>query len=310
MRYLMTRTLLLTGAVIAQPTVTSTRIEAAEWTCRGSADAALSSLLRDDQAPEACSDHALVAPGQMFEMRSSGDRIATTVRLAGDPPPLLDPVAHAAPDPVQSSVGVPLSFNDPMYANVKNGTSGIILPPDASGTDLSIVENSGDSTVVCKGSCNLTRVRIRSREGVRCISGDINMSWVYIEATGVEGDHADGVQCYAPGSTGTVTVKNSTFKMAGVTTAGYFSSDGWRGSHVFENVLFDGGSFGLRIPADGGSSVSLKNVYFVRGSFRYRPFLFDVVKGLRINIAQWENVRWANWEGDRLVLGNPIPRPP
>ncbi|WP_271527566.1 hypothetical protein [Bradyrhizobium sp. CCBAU 25338] len=308
MRYLMTGTLLLTGAAIAQSTVTSTRLEA-EWTCPGSPEAAHSFLLRNSQEAEACRSDASAALGPVLKMGHETDRITAMVLVANDPLPPFDPAVHAAPDPVQSSPGVPLSFDDPVYANVTNNTSGINLPPNSSGTDLSIVENSGDSTVVCKGSCTLTRLRIRSREGVRCISGDINMSWVYIEATGIEGDHADGVQCYAPGSTGTVTVKNSTIKMAGVTTAGYFSSDDWRGSHVFENVLFDGGSFGLRIPADGGSSVSLKNVYFVRGSFRYRPFMFDVVKGRRINIVEWENVRWATWEGNRLVLGSPIPRP-
>ncbi|UPK32348.1 hypothetical protein IVB18_29155 [Bradyrhizobium sp. 186] len=73
--------------------------------------------------------------------------------------------------------------------------------------------------------------------------------------------------------------------------------------------MFDGGRFGLRIPAGGGPSVSLKNVYFVRGSFRYRPLLFDVVKGRRIKIVQWENVRWASWQGDRLILENLVPRP-
>ena len=36
--------------------------------------------------------------------------------------------------------------------------------------------------------------------------------------------------------------------MAGVTTAGYFSADDWRGSHVFENVLFEGGSSGTPHP--------------------------------------------------------------
>lgn len=223
--------------------------------------------------------------------------------------PTPDPTGHPAADPAPNSADVPLSFNDPVYSDVTSGTSGFSLPPDSSRTDLSIIENSGDPTITCLGSCSLTRVRIQSREGVRCMSGNINLTWVYIAATGVDDDHADGLQCYAPGSTGAVTVKNSTFKMAGVTNAGYWSADNWRGSHVLENVLFEGGSFGLRIPADGGSSVSLKNVYFVRGSFRYGPFLFDVVKGRRINIAQWENVRWASWQGDRLVLGGLIPRP-
>jgi hypothetical protein len=218
-------------------------------------------------------------------------------------------VAAPAPDPVPTTAGVPLSFNDAAYSNATSGPSRIILPPGSSRTDLSIVENSGDPTITCNGSCNLTRVRIQSREGIRCRSGSINLTWVYISATGVGSDHADGLQCYAPGLTGTVTVKNSTFKMAGVTTAGYFSSDNWLGSHVLENVLFEGGSYGLRIPADGGSSVSLKNVYFVRGSFRYGPFLFDAIHGRRINIAQWENVRWVSWRGDQLVLGELIPRP-
>ena len=219
-----------------------------------------------------------------------------------------DPAAPPAPDPVSTPPGVPLSFDDPVFANVTNGTSRIVLPPDSSRADLSIIENSGDPTIICASSCALTRVRIRSREGFRCNSGNINLSWVYITATAVAGDHTDGVQCYAPGSTGTVTVRNSTFKM-GSANAGYFSADNWQGSHVFENVLFEGGNFGLRITPDGGSSVSLKNVYFVRGSFLYGPFLFDVVKGKRIRIAQWENVRWASWQGDQLILGEPIRRP-
>jgi hypothetical protein len=305
MRYLMTLALLPVGAVIAQPTVASMRIESAEWTCRDSPDAVLSSHTQADKAQEACSNRAFAAPGQVFEMRPSGYRIAATVIV---PAPTPDPTPPA-PDPVPSSAGVPLSFNDPVYANVTSGTSRIKLSSGSSRTDLSIVENSGEPTITCNGSCSLTRVRIQSREGVRCVSGDINLAWVYITATGVDSDHADGVQCYSPGSTGTVTVKNSTFKMAGVTNAGYFSADNWRGSHVFENVLFEGGNYGLRIPADGGSSVSLKNVYFVRDSFRYAAFLFDVINGRSINIAQWENVRWASWRGDQLVFGELIQRP-
>jgi hypothetical protein len=72
------------------------------------------------------------------------------------------------------------------------------------------------------------------------VSGNINLAWLYIQAPGIGSEHADGVQCYSLGSTGTVTVKNSTFKMAGSATAGYFSADNWQGSHVFGNVLFEG----------------------------------------------------------------------
>jgi hypothetical protein len=308
MRYLMTLAPLLAMVVSVQPTVTSTWVEAAEWTCRDASGAVFSSHTRADEAREACSNRALAAPGQVFDMRPSDYRITVTEPVVVIPAPT-DPTASSTPDLVPSSAGVPLSFDDSVYANVTSGTSRIKLSSGSSRTDLSIVENSGEPTITCNGSCSLTRVRIQSREGVRCVSGSINLTWVYIAATGIGSDHADGLQCYAPGSTGTVTVKNSTFKMAGVTTAGYFASDDWRGSHVFENVLFEGGSYGLRIPADGGSSVSLKNVYFVRGSFVYGAFLFDVVKGRRINIVQWENVRWASWRGDQLVLGALIRRP-
>jgi hypothetical protein len=309
MRYLMTLVLLLAAAVIAQPTVSWTRIESAEWTCRDSSGALLSSGTQAHNAHETCGNRALAAPGQVFEMSPIGYRNITSVPVVVVRAPAPEPMTDPTPDLGPSSARVPLSFNDPVYANVTRGTSRITLSPGSSRTDLSIVENSGYPTITCNGSCSLTRVRIRSREGVRCVSGNIDLTWVYIAATGVGSDHADGLQCYAPGSTGTVTVKNSTFKTAGATTAGYFSADNWGGSHVFENVLFEGGNHGLRIPADGGSSVSLKNVYFVRGSFHYGPFLFDVVNGRRINIAQWENVRWASRRGDQLVLGELIQRP-
>lgn len=303
MRYLIALVLLPAAAVIAQPPATSGSLD---WTCHDTSGAAFWSHMRVDKPQEACSSRALAPPN---EVRPSGSPTTGTGRVAGVPASTPEPAPYPTPDLSPDTIGVPLSFNDPVYADVTSGTVNIALPPDSSRTDLSIIENSGDPTITCLGSCSVTRVRIQSREGVRCISGDINLTWVYIAATGVENDHADGVQCYGPGFTGTVTVKNSTFKMAGVTTAGYFSADDWRGSHVFENVLFEGGSFGLRIPADGGTSVSLKNVYFVRGSFRYRPFLFDVVKGRRIKILQWENVRWASWQGDRLILERLIPRP-
>jgi hypothetical protein len=291
MRYLMPLALLPAVAAIAQPTTTSTRMESAEWTCR-----VFLGHPKAGTAQETCNKRALAATAQAFEKRPTE---TAEVGVA----------AARASDPLPTSADVPLSFNDPVYANVTSGTSRITLSSGSSRTDLSIVEDSGEPTITCNGSCDLTRVRIQSREGVRCISGNINLTWVYISATGTDDDHADGLQCYAPGSTGTVTVKNSTFKMTGVTTAGYFSADNWQGSHVFENVLFEGGSYGLRIPPDGGSSVSLKNVYFVRGSFRYGAFSLDVVNGRHIHIAQWENVRWATWRGDQLVLGALIRRP-
>lgn len=54
------------------------------------------------------------------------------------------PTPRLIPRPIPpDSVGVPLSFNDPVYANVTSGTINIALPPDSSRTGLSIIENSG-----------------------------------------------------------------------------------------------------------------------------------------------------------------------
>ena len=55
--------------------------------------------------------------------------------------------------------------------------------------------------------------------------------------------------------------------------------------------------------------MSLKNVWFGARSFRYGAFQFDAVNGRRINIERWENVRWASWRGDELVLEGLIQRP-
>lgn len=210
------------------------------------------------------------------------------------------------PDPTPAT-GIPLSFDDAAFANAK--TSGAMsLGSGQSRSNLSIVSSSGDQVITCTGSCTLDHIRIQGREGVRCVSGAINLTWMWIEVKGVGSDHADGLQCYSPGSTGSVTVKNSTFKATNANAA-YFSADNWKGSHSFENVLFWGGNFGLRIPADGGSTVSLKNVYFVKGSFQYGAYLFDVVSGKQVQITQWENVRYVSIVNGALVLGELIPKP-
>lgn len=224
----------------------------------------------------------------------------------GDYAPQSAPAGACTTPPPPSDAGVPLSFEDAAFASVK--TSGALnLSSGQSRSNLSIVSTSGDQVVTCKGSCALDHIRIKAREGVRCVSGTISMSWVWIEVAGTGDDHADGLQCYGPGNSGAVIVKNSTFKGTNA-NAGYFSADNWKGSHSFENVLFTGGNFGLRIPADGGSSVSLKNVYFVK-PFLYGAFLFDEVNGKKTPILQWENVRWATIKDGQLVPGALIPKP-
>lgn len=203
---------------------------------------------------------------------------------------------------------MPLSWNDPAFANVTN-SGPLTLSGGAVRSNLSITQD-GSLASVCCGSFTLNNVRISSREGIRAGGGDINLNWVWVEAKGVSGDHADGLQCYGPGSTGVLTVKNSTFRAYNDNaTAGYFAADNWQGSHRFENVLFWGGPFGLRIPYDGGTAVYMKNVYFVKDSFMYSAFLFDENSSGHIPILQWENVRWVTIVNGKLVLGDSIPKP-
>src|SRR5690349_15097719 len=54
------------------------------------------------------------------------------------------------------------------------------------------------------------QVRIDSREGVR-LGGDGNIviNNSYIETTGTGADHADGIQAYSPGSSGNLTITNT-----------------------------------------------------------------------------------------------------
>lgn len=226
-------------------------------------------------------------------------------------PPVLvsidgDPVANEPPPP--SGALFPMSWDDPAFSSVTN-SGRITISSGQSRSNLSIAEQSGEPSITCSGSCNLDHIRIRSREGYRCVSGNQNLSWMWIEATGTGDDHADGIQCYAPGANGTVTVKNTTIKVGGAVNAAYFAADNWNGAHVLENVLIWGGNSGFFVPGDGGSSVSLKNVYFVQGSFRNGPIRMDTVNGKRPTILQWENVRYVTIQDGKLVMGAAINRP-
>lgn len=64
----------------------------------------------------------------------------------------------------------------------------------------------------------------------------------------------------------------------------------------------------MRIPADGGTSVRLKNVFFVKNAVG-EPFYFDAVNGKQIPILQWENVRWVTISNNKMILGDLIPKP-
>ncbi|WP_143273012.1 hypothetical protein [Bradyrhizobium canariense] len=211
----------------------------------------------------------------------------------------------------------PLSFDDPRFAG---NTSEPYTRYGKFFGNGEVVEhrswdyNNDGSSVVC-GDCTLKYSRIRSNEGFRCIGssglGGINIDGVYIETKGLPGDHADGLQCYDPGKTNTITVRNATFKTYNNTnaTAGFFYADGLGGSVSFENVLFWGGPYGLRMhPGGMDVTVSLKDVYFV-GPFLYGALLINNAGGGTMMITKWENVRSATIVNGQLVPGNLIPPP-
>lgn len=207
---------------------------------------------------------------------------------------------------------IPLGWNDPLFSGLVDTHSRITIPNDGSISDKSITEASGEPTVTFLGAGTMDRVRIRSREGVRIAgSGAVTILNSYIETTGSASDHADGIQAYAPGSHGTLTLRNSmVVSHYTAATAGMFIADNWTGSVVMEGVVFKGGPYGFRIYPDigGDTRVSLKNVFFV-GPFRYGRYAMTGHGGHKIIINQWENIYDADIVNGVLVPGAVVPHP-
>ena len=204
---------------------------------------------------------------------------------------------------------IPLSWNDSIFSGATNSRS-VTLANGGALSNTSITDTGHTASVVGRGSFTLDGVRISSAEGVRIGgSGDIVINNSYIETKGNAGDHADGIQAYSPGSTGNVTITNTTIVSHNSNaTAGMFIADDYSGTFTFDNVVFQGGPFGLRINADDKDiSVSLKDVYFV-GPFMHDPLLFQEVNA-DIHITHWENVRYATIVNGELVPGALIPPP-
>jgi hypothetical protein len=204
---------------------------------------------------------------------------------------------------------IPLAWNDPLFDGVTN-SGWVALPNGGMLSNKSITQTGGTASVLAYGSFTLDHVRISSNEAVRIGgSGDVNISNSWLEATGQPGDHADTIQAYAPGSTGAVTITNTAIVAHGNNaTAGMFIADGYSGTFTFNNVVFQGGPFGLRIAADTDDIyVSLSNVYFV-GPFTYAPFRFEQVAA-DIHITHWENVHYATIVNGELVPGALIQPP-
>lgn len=205
---------------------------------------------------------------------------------------------------------IPLSWNDPIFNSV-TGSNSVEIQDGGTLSNYSSTDDGPIATVLLDGSATLNNVRINSNEGLRIGgSGNININNSYIETTGLPGDHADGIQAYSPGDSGNVTITNTTIVSHDQNaTSGMFIADQYSGTFTFNNVVFEGGPFGLRIANDSTHDdyVSLSNVYFV-GPFMYDPLLFQEVTS-KIHITEWNNVRYATIVNGVLVPGALIPAP-
>jgi hypothetical protein len=216
--------------------------------------------------------------------------------------------------------GIPLSFDDPMFADVKIRNSPIRLSKGLSLVQTSIELPKDDRTILCLGDNSLRRCRVRSREAVRIAGGGtFTIEGCWLEAIGIRDDHADCIQCYSPGDIGTLHIKNTTiraYRTSDVTppqigSQGLFVADNWTGTVICENVVFWGaGNYACHIfPDSGGDThIDFQNVFFV-GPFQYGPYNIHGFNGHRIVVDRWDGVRNATIAGGRIVGGSPIAAP-
>lgn len=231
---------------------------------------------------------------------------------------VVPPAPPSEPPPTPPST-IPMSWDDPMFTGmterttaVDTGQAGSITVSRQSVT-MSTATNTAGMGVYGNPNLLVDTCRIRAREGIRGAAGNVEIRNTYVEATGQGADHADALQIYAPGGTGTMTIRNCHFRVAGsvgTPNAAYFSSDNWMGNHVFENVILSGGGISLRIEGDGGTNASFTNVFIEpTGSQYLGPYDFQPINGRRVNITTWENVRFCTIVNGVLVPGALIPRP-
>src|ERR1700761_5447180 len=125
---------------------------------------------------------------------------------------------------------IPLTWNDPSFDGLTNSNA-VNVQDGGTLSDYSSTDDGDIATVLLDGSATLNTVRINSNEGIRIGgSGNITISNSYIETTGLAGDHADGIQAYAPGGGGNVTFTNTTVAAhAQNATSGLFNADQFSG---------------------------------------------------------------------------------
>jgi hypothetical protein len=225
--------------------------------------------------------------------------------------PVEPPVEPPIEPPAETGT-IPITFNDPMFSGMTERTSKLTLNSGQNLTKTSIKEQSGDPSILCHGNNKITTCRVQSRECIRITDNALTVDGCYLEAKGSGSDHADTLQAYSPGARGaSVTLKNTHVRAFNQSaTAGYFTADNWGGTIIHNNVIYQGGPYGLRVISDPGChiDVDLENVFFV-GPFQYGKFAFQEYNGGTLTIRKWVNVRDATIQNGKLVPGNPINKP-
>lgn len=245
---------------------------------------------------------------------NNGTSYAVTISpvVSPAPEPVTEPVPAPEPvtEPVASST-IPLTYTALQFSGNAVASSTTV----ASGGTIAnktITDTGQTASIVTRGSATIKNVRIKSREGVRVGgSGTVTIDGSYIETTGSGDDHADGIQAYSPGDRGTLKITNSSIVSHNTAaTAGLFIADNWTGTIDLDNVVVQGGPFGVRIHPDvgGDNTIRFKNVCFV-GPFGYNKMLFSNQGGHVNKIELWDNVRDCTISSGKLVPGNLIPRP-
>lgn len=208
---------------------------------------------------------------------------------------------------------IPLSYEDAQFRG-NAASNALKLPPNGAVSNKSITQTGSIASIVTGDGATIKNCRVNSRECVRIGgSGTFLIDNCYLEALGIEDDHADVIQTYSPGSRGTLKVSNTaivTHDVAG--NVGLFIADNWTGTLDLENVAFIGGgvNYGLRVHPDTGGDniIRMKNVCFIP-PFRYKPYLFGNVGQHKNIIEVWENVRMGTIANGKLALGPELSRP-
>jgi hypothetical protein len=259
------------------------------------------------------------------DLRASFDTYIAELE-SGSTAPEPEPTPEPEPAP-ESEAHAPLSWDALIFKNAKPEVA-VISVADKTIEDVSItnynpnpaclvIENVGARYPANNKNAIIRRARIRGCEGMRMTTGNVLLEDAYIEISKqVAPMHADGIQCYGgPNDDATLTLRRVCvrFLSNNDATAGLFSANGWKGTFDIDSCVFWGGPHGIRINADGGKDIKVRNTFFIKDSFakNFVGFQNWPAGGYPnpVPCTEWSNNRWATVNNGVLVPGEEIPPP-